>query len=130
MKAIRKELGEGEPGGASEIESLRTKLQAAKLPEPVMKEATRELEGVASGTSNALRQFGTVLGIAVLGSVFSAFGGYTSGADFVSGTAAAQKIGAIALAAGAVLALALPAGRKAAGTEAVEPAAELAPVAG
>src|SRR5204863_9453789 len=43
MKAIRKELGEGDPGGASEIESLRTKLQAAKLPEPVMKEATREL---------------------------------------------------------------------------------------
>src|SRR5829696_3978392 len=43
MKAIRKELGEGEPGGGSEIESLRAKLQAAKLPEPVMKEATREL---------------------------------------------------------------------------------------
>jgi EmrB/QacA subfamily drug resistance transporter len=92
--------------------------------------APRELEGVASGTSNALRQFGTVLGIAVLGSVFSAFGGYTSGADFVSGTAAAQKVGAIALAAAAVLALALPAGRKAAGTQAVEPEAELATVAG
>ena len=43
MKAIRKELGEGEPGGASEIESLRAKLQAANLPEPVMKEAMREL---------------------------------------------------------------------------------------
>ena len=43
MKAIRKELGEGEPGGGSEIESLRTKLQAARLPENVMKEANREL---------------------------------------------------------------------------------------
>src|SRR3989440_2536748 len=43
MKAIRKELGEGEPGGASEIESLRTKLQAAKVPPNVMKEADREL---------------------------------------------------------------------------------------
>jgi ATP-dependent Lon protease len=43
MKAIRKELGESEPGGASEIESLRAKLQAAKLPEAVMKEANREL---------------------------------------------------------------------------------------
>jgi len=92
--------------------------------------APRELEGVASGTSNALRQFGTVLGIAVLGSVFSAFGGYTTGADFVSGTAAAQKIGAIVLAAGAVLALALPVGRKAAGTDVVEAEPELAPVAG
>ena len=43
MKAIRKELGEGEPGGASEIESLRSKLLAARLPEAVMKEANREL---------------------------------------------------------------------------------------
>src|SRR5438034_10492367 len=33
LKAIRKELGEGEPGGGSEIESLRAKLVAAKLPE-------------------------------------------------------------------------------------------------
>src|SRR5918993_562774 len=43
MKAIRKELGEGEPGGGGEIETLRTKLTAAKLPEAVMKEANREL---------------------------------------------------------------------------------------
>src|SRR5256714_321377 len=43
LKAIRKELGESEPGGGSEIESLRAKLQAAKLPENVMKEANREL---------------------------------------------------------------------------------------
>src|SRR4051794_4937945 len=43
MKAIRKELGEGEPGGGSEVESLRAKLQAARLPEVVMKEANREL---------------------------------------------------------------------------------------
>src|SRR5215212_3310981 len=43
LKAIRKELGEGDPGTASEIDQLRTKLEAAKLPELVMKEATREL---------------------------------------------------------------------------------------
>ncbi len=44
MKAIRKELGEGEGAGAgSEVESLREKLVAAKLPENVMKEANREL---------------------------------------------------------------------------------------
>src|SRR5207237_10929286 len=43
LKAIRKELGEsaGEAGG--EIENLRQKLEAAKLPENVMKEANREL---------------------------------------------------------------------------------------
>jgi ATP-dependent Lon protease len=43
MKAIRKELGEGDPGAASEVDSLRAKLEAAKLPENVMKEANREL---------------------------------------------------------------------------------------
>ena len=43
MKAIRKELGEGDAGAASEVESLRAKLEAAKLPENVMKEANREL---------------------------------------------------------------------------------------
>src|ERR1700710_1224995 len=45
LKAIRKELGEGEPGGGSgsEVDQLRAKLDAAKLPMVVMKEATREL---------------------------------------------------------------------------------------
>jgi ATP-dependent Lon protease len=44
LKAIRKELGEGEGGGAAtEAEQLRDKLRAAKLPEIVMKEADREL---------------------------------------------------------------------------------------
>src|SRR5687767_2520014 len=40
MKAIRKELGDADAsGGGSEIEQLRTKLDAARLPENVMKEA-------------------------------------------------------------------------------------------
>jgi ATP-dependent Lon protease len=45
LKAIRKELGEGEGGvgGGSEVDQLRQKLEAAKLPELVMKEANREL---------------------------------------------------------------------------------------
>ncbi len=46
MKAIRKELGETDGaggGGGSEVEQLRAKLEAAKLPENVMKEANREL---------------------------------------------------------------------------------------
>jgi ATP-dependent Lon protease len=42
MKAIRKELGDAE-GSGGEIDTLREKLEAAKLPENVMKEATREL---------------------------------------------------------------------------------------
>src|SRR3954469_21973580 len=48
MKAIRKELGEAEGGTGSEIEDLRRKLDAAKLPENVMKEANRELARLES----------------------------------------------------------------------------------
>jgi ATP-dependent Lon protease len=49
LKAIRKELGEGEPGGGGgEVDQLRQKLEAAKLPENVMKEATRELARMES----------------------------------------------------------------------------------
>lgn len=43
LKAIRKELGEQDPSSASEIDQLRSKLEAAKVPEHVMKEANREL---------------------------------------------------------------------------------------
>jgi hypothetical protein len=70
--------------------------------------APRALEGVASGTSNALRQLGTVLGVAVLGSVFASYGGYTSGQRFVNGMVAAQHVGAVVLAVAALLALAIP----------------------
>ncbi|HMO26257.1 MAG TPA: endopeptidase La, partial [Tepidisphaeraceae bacterium] len=44
MKAIRKELGEGDQSGQSEADNLRQKLEAAGLPEVVMKEADRELQ--------------------------------------------------------------------------------------
>ena len=43
MKAIRKELGESAGEAGSEVDVLRQKLDAAKLPENVMKEANREL---------------------------------------------------------------------------------------
>ena len=43
LKAIRKELGEGDATNGNEIEQLRQRLDAAKLPEPVLKEANREL---------------------------------------------------------------------------------------
>ena len=43
MKAIQKELGEGDEQ-AKEIDELRAKLDAAGLPEPVRKEALRELD--------------------------------------------------------------------------------------
>ncbi len=46
MKAIQKELGDTEEG-PDEIEELREKLKAAKLPEEAMKEAERELNRLA-----------------------------------------------------------------------------------
>ncbi|MDB5172190.1 MAG: ATP-dependent protease La [Phycisphaerales bacterium] len=49
LKAIRKELGESEGGGGGgEVEQLRQRLVAAKLPENVMKEADRELSRLES----------------------------------------------------------------------------------
>src|SRR2546423_4607183 len=43
MKAIQKELGEGEGGEAAEAEQLRERLAKADLPDEVRKEAAREL---------------------------------------------------------------------------------------
>ncbi|MGC9670098.1 MFS transporter [Planosporangium sp. 12N6] len=77
-----------------------TRLVLAFVPAP--------LEGVASGTANAVRQFGTVLGIAVLGAIFSARGGYATAQQFVDGVVPAAAVGAVVLAAGAVVALAIP----------------------
>jgi ATP-dependent Lon protease len=43
LKAIQKELGEGDDQ-TKEVEELRQKIEAAGLPEPVLKEAQRELD--------------------------------------------------------------------------------------
>jgi EmrB/QacA subfamily drug resistance transporter len=67
--------------------------------------APRNLEGIASGTINALRHLGTVLGIAILGSVFSAYGSYANASNFVAGMTAAMIVGSVVLAIGSVLIL-------------------------
>jgi len=72
----------------------------------------KALEGVASGANAAFRELGGVLGIAVLGAVFSSRGGYTSGHDYVSGLVPAVSVGAAVVAVGALTALALPGRRK------------------
>jgi ATP-dependent Lon protease len=60
MKAIRKALGDGESGGdGSEAAELKAKLEAAKLPEAVMKEATRELERLEN-IPNASPEYGVI----------------------------------------------------------------------
>jgi EmrB/QacA subfamily drug resistance transporter len=64
--------------------------------------------GQASGATNAIRELGGVLGIAVLATVFTSHGGYTSPAAFVHGLTPAMWVGVAVLAAGALIAAALP----------------------
>jgi EmrB/QacA subfamily drug resistance transporter len=78
----------------------------------VLGSVRRDQEGIASGANNAIRELGGVFGIAVLGAVFSAKGGYASGASFVSGLSSAVWVGGAAVAAAAATALALPRLRK------------------
>jgi EmrB/QacA subfamily drug resistance transporter len=67
-----------------------------------------EVEGVASGTNSAVRELGGVLGISVLGAVFSSFGGYRSASAFDAGLIPALKFGAIVVSIAAVISLANP----------------------
>ena len=80
-------------------------------------------EGIASGANNAIRELGGVFGIAVLGAVFAARGGYTSGSAFVMGMSSAVWVGAAAVAAAVAAALLLPPLRRVAASEAVAPPA-------
>jgi MFS family permease len=67
--------------------------------------------GKASGATNAVRELGGVLGVAVLASVFSASGSYATPAAFSAGMTAALPVGAAVLAVGALAALLVPAKR-------------------
>jgi EmrB/QacA subfamily drug resistance transporter len=79
-------------------------------------------QGKASGATNAIRELGGVFGVAVLASLFSHAGGYTSAQSFVSGTSTAVYAGgAVVLVAALAAALIRRPGR-----EATAPAGELA----
>jgi MFS family permease len=80
-----------------------------------------EEEGKASGAQNAIRELGGVLGVAVLASVFSSYGGYQTSETFVNGMNAALWIGASVVALGAVAAFAIGKARGAAQAEVVQP---------
>lgn len=78
----------------------------------VLSSVRPEEEGQASGANNTIREVGGVFGVAVLGSVFSATGGYASPQAFVDGMIPAVWVGAAVVAAGALVALAVPAHRR------------------
>lgn len=68
----------------------------------------RIAEGVASGANNAIRELGGVFGISVLGAVFASFGSYASRLSYMAGLLPAMRVGIGVVAAGAILAAALP----------------------
>ena len=77
-------------------------------PEAVLASVRRSEAGKASGATNAIRETGAVLGVAVLASIFAANGGYQSPQAFTDGLVAALPIAVVVLAVGAVLALLTP----------------------
>jgi MFS family permease len=111
------------------ISGVGMSLFFAPVANVVLSSVRRDQEGIASGANNAIRELGGVFGIAVLGAVFSARGGYASGTAFVSGLAPAVWVGAAAVAVAAAAALLLPRLRRTASSVPVsEPIQEPAPV--
>jgi MFS family permease len=77
-------------------------------PEAVLAAVRPSEAGKASGATNAIREVGAVLGVAVLATVFAANGGYESPQAFADGVAAALPVAVAVLAAGALIALLVP----------------------
>ena len=74
----------------------------------VLSAVSTEQAGQASGANTAIREVGGVFGIAILATVFTSAGGYASPQAFVDGLVPAVWVGTAVLAAGALLAAALP----------------------
>jgi MFS family permease len=71
----------------------------------------------ASGATNAIRELGGVLGIAVLATVFTSHGSYVSPQAYVNGLVPAMWVGTAVLAAGALIALVFPFSTRASAAE-------------
>jgi EmrB/QacA subfamily drug resistance transporter len=74
----------------------------------VLSSVRTDQAGQASGATNAIRELGGVLGIAVLSTIFTSHGSYASGIDFIHGLTPAMRVGAGVLFAGAIVAAVLP----------------------
>jgi EmrB/QacA subfamily drug resistance transporter len=84
-------------------------------------------EGKASGTNNAIREVGGVLGVAVLASIFARYGGYESPQTFADGLVPAIWVGAVVVGVGAVVTLLIPRKRRPAEASATDGGTELVP---
>jgi EmrB/QacA subfamily drug resistance transporter len=78
----------------------------------VLAAAPVALAGKASGATNAIRETGGVVGVAILATVFASSGSYVSPQEFTDGLRAAIPVGGAVLAVGALIGLLAP-GRRA-----------------
>jgi EmrB/QacA subfamily drug resistance transporter len=98
-------LGFTELGLALTIAGIGTSLVFPTVANEVVASVPREEVGIAAGTNSALRELGGVFGVAVLASVFTRQGVYTSPQTFVDGFVPALWVGAAFSAVGVVMAL-------------------------
>jgi EmrB/QacA subfamily drug resistance transporter len=101
------------------IAGIGMSLFFAPVANVVLSSVRRDQEGIASGAANAIRELGGVFGIAVLGAVFSARGGYATGASFVAGLTPAVWVGGAAVAVAALAAMLVPGIKRAVAAEPV-----------
>jgi EmrB/QacA subfamily drug resistance transporter len=122
LAAIAKaHLGYLQMGGALTVAGIGISMVFPTVSNEVVASVPGEEVGVASGTNSAVRELGGVFGVAVLASVFTRPGVYTSPAIFVDGFRAALWVAAAFSAAGVIAALAVP--RRTSDVEDVSPAA-------
>jgi EmrB/QacA subfamily drug resistance transporter len=108
LAAIAKaHIGYLQVGGALTVAGVGISMVFPTVSNEVIASVPGEEVGVASGTSSAVRELGGVFGVAVLASVFTRPGVYTSPAIFVDGFRAALWVAAGFSAAGVIAALAV-----------------------
>jgi EmrB/QacA subfamily drug resistance transporter len=105
-------VGYGSLVGPFVVSGIGMALFFAPVANVVLSAVRRTEEGKASGANNAIREVGGVLGVAVLASVFSRYGGYESPQTFNEGLVPAIWLGAIVVAAGAGISLLIPRKRR------------------
>jgi EmrB/QacA subfamily drug resistance transporter len=101
-------LGYLQVGGALTVAGIGISMVFPTVSNEVVSSVPGEEVGVASGTNSAVRELGGVFGVAVLASVFTRPGVYTSPAIFVDGFRAALWVAAAFSALGVIAALAVP----------------------
>jgi EmrB/QacA subfamily drug resistance transporter len=94
------------------VSGIGMSLFFAPMANTVLATVSAAEEGIASGVNNAIRELGGVLGIAVLASVFSANGSYSSSGSFVNGLMPAVAVGAGVVALAVIAALVVPGQRR------------------